>query len=170
MQHSVANSLLMWPTASPRCWQWSRGGPSSDWNCPCWHWWSTWLMLPHGALSPAVAQSPRSRATPAWSAGSSVWPVRPPEGEQRRIRPRSSRRKGPLVQWLLEETNLLSFGFWHSKLIVAEQERPHLLTQGGLYATKVDQSEQLLLLICLRTKPQSPVGSLIISWLMDSNS
>lgn len=41
-------------------------------------------MPPHAALSPAAAQSPRSRATPAWSAGSSVGPVRPPEGERRR--------------------------------------------------------------------------------------
>lgn len=58
--------------------------------------------------------------------------------------------------------HLLSFSFWHAKLIVAEQERPHLLAQGGLYTAKVDQTEQLLLLIWLR-KPQYPVSSFISS-------
>lgn len=51
------------------------------------------------------------------------------------------------------ETDLLSFSLRHAELIVAEQERPHLLAQRGLDAAKVDQTEQLLLLICLRAKP-----------------
>lgn len=52
----------------------------------------------HAALSPADAQSPHSRATPAWSAGSTLWPVRPPEGEERRITPESLAWK---ALWLL---------------------------------------------------------------------
>lgn len=52
----------------------------------------------HVALSPADARSPHSLATPAWSAGSTLWPVHLPEGEERRILPVSLAWK---TLWLL---------------------------------------------------------------------
>jgi len=55
-------------------------------------------------------------------------------------------------------TNLLPLGFRHSKLVMAQEERPHLLPQRRLHAPKVDQSEQLLLLVGLGTGRRSPVN------------
>lgn len=48
--------------------------------------------------------------------------------------------------------HLLSLVLRHAKLIMTQQERPHLFTQRGLHAAKVDQAKQLLLLVCLRTQ------------------
>lgn len=68
-------------TASPHCWQWSHGGSSSDLNCPCSLQRSTLLMLRHAAPFPAGGQSPHSRATRAWSVGSTLWRAHQPGGE-----------------------------------------------------------------------------------------
>lgn len=146
-------------TGSPHCWWWSHGGSSSDLNCPCSLQRSTLLMLRHAAPFPAGGQSPHSRATRAWSAGSTLWPVHRPGGEGWGI-------KGQISSWkmlwsnaiILEKTNLLSLGFWHSKLIMTQQERPHLFTQRGVHTAKVDQTKQLLLLVCLKTRHISSVS------------
>lgn len=50
----------------------------------------------------------------------------------------------------VEMTNLLPLRFRHSKLVMAQEVRPHLLTQRGVHTSEVDETQQLLLIIGLQ--------------------
>lgn len=87
-------------------------------------------MLQHAALSPAGGQSLHSPAIHAWSLGSSLGPVHPPgvKGEDTKVSSSGGKcSAGKAI--IVEMTNLLPLCFRHSKLVMAQEERPHLLTQ-----------------------------------------
>lgn len=50
------------------------------------------------------------------------------------------------------DTNLFPVRLRHAKLIVAQEEGPHLLTQRRINAAEVHQAQQLLLVIGLESR------------------